>query len=158
MKSLLSLTFVSAVAAQLSGKVGPSTTRDAKTAKKVCSILDYGGSASATTDNGAALAKAWDACKAGGQILIPSGTYGLATWVDLAGGTGVSVNLEGLLVRISSGTAAGTMIAIRDTDDLELYSGNSKGAVQGLGYEFHKGKPTLSLSSRHQQEFDNADG
>lgn len=55
------------VAAQLSGTVGPTTSSAAKAAVKVCNILNYGGVASATVDNGAALQAAWDACKTGGQ-------------------------------------------------------------------------------------------
>lgn len=30
------------------------------------------------------------------------------------------------------------MFLIRDTTDFEFYSANSKGAIQGYGYEFHK--------------------
>lgn len=55
------------VGAQLSGSVGPTTSTAAKTAVKVCNILNYGGVASATADNGAAIQAAWDACKTGGQ-------------------------------------------------------------------------------------------
>lgn len=55
------------VAAQLSGTVGPLTTRAAKAAKKICNILDYGGVASATTDNSAAITAAWAACVSGGE-------------------------------------------------------------------------------------------
>jgi rhamnogalacturonan hydrolase len=125
------------VAGQLSGRVGPTTSRESKAAKKVCNIMNYGGAASPTTDNGAAIKRAWDDCKNGGQVYIPSGSYGLATWVDLSGGKGVSINLEGIIYRMSSGTAGGNMIAVQRTDDFEFYSGNSKGAVQGYGYEFH---------------------
>ncbi|KAK5651605.1 hypothetical protein OQA88_11878 [Cercophora sp. LCS_1] len=132
------LAVVPLVSAQLSGRVGPLTTREDKAAKKVCNILDYGGVASATTDNSAAITKAWDECKAGGQVLIPSGSYGLDKWVDLTGGKGVSINLEGIIYRISNATAGGTMISVQSTDDFEFYSGNSKGAVQGYGWEFHK--------------------
>lgn len=135
-------------AAQLSGPVGPKTPREAKAAKKVCNILDFGGVASATTDNSDAILKAWDACKSGGQVLIPSGSFGLAKWVDLAGGKGVSINLEGIIFRISGGAEAGTMISVQGTDDFEFYSGTSKGAVQGYGYEFHKGE-CLSLEYGH---------
>jgi len=126
--------------AQLSGRVGPTTSRDAKAAKKVCNILEYGGVASATTDNSVAITKAWDACRTGGQVLIPTGSFGLEKWVDLTGGKGVSINLEGIIFRISNGTAGGTMISVQSTDDFEFYSANSKGAVQGYGYEFHKGQ------------------
>jgi len=55
------------VASQLSGTVGPLTSRAAKAAVKVCNILDYGGVASATTDNSAAILDAWAACIDGGE-------------------------------------------------------------------------------------------
>lgn len=124
------------VSAQLSGTVGPTTTRAKKAATKVCNILDYGGTASATTDNSAAIASAWAACKTGGEVYIPTGDYGLGTWVTLTGGSSVSINLEGTIYR--TGTASGNMIFIEHTTDFEFYSANSKGAIQGYGYEFHK--------------------
>jgi rhamnogalacturonan hydrolase len=135
---VLFLSAASLAYAQLSGRVGPTTTRDAKAAKKVCNILQYGGVASAETDNSGAITKAWNDCKNGGQVYIPSGSYGLGTWVTLSGGKGVSVNLEGVIYRMTSGTAGGNMIAVQNTDDFEFYSGNSKGAIQGYGYEFLK--------------------
>ncbi|KAJ9133869.1 Rhamnogalacturonase A [Pleurostoma richardsiae] len=125
------------VAAQLSGSVGPTTTTAAKAAKKVCNIMNYGGTASATTDNSAAITSAWAACKGGGEVYIPSGSYGLSTWVTLTGGTGVSINLEGIIYRMTSGTAGGNMFMIEHTTDFELFSANSKGAIQGYGYQFH---------------------
>ena len=57
----------STVKAQLSGTVGPTTTRAAKAAVKVCNVLDYGGVASTTSDIGPPLASAWAACKSGGE-------------------------------------------------------------------------------------------
>ncbi|QSZ30244.1 hypothetical protein DSL72_004766 [Monilinia vaccinii-corymbosi] len=123
------------VSAQLSGRVGPTTSTASKAAKKLCNILDYGGVASATADNGAAILAAWKACISGGEVYIPSGSYGLGTWVTLTGGTGVSINLEGTIYR--TGTAGGNMIFIEHTTDFEFYSGNSKGAIQGYGYVFH---------------------
>jgi rhamnogalacturonan hydrolase len=135
---LLLLSVAAGAIAQLSGRVGPTTSREAKAVKKVCNILQYGGVASATTDNSAAITKAWSDCKSGGQVYVPSGSYGLERWVDLSGGKGVSFNLEGVIYRISNGTAGGNMIAVQRTDDFEFYSGNSKGAIQGYGYEFHK--------------------
>ena len=79
MKSAV-LSFISAsllalpalVSAQLSGTVGPTTSTAAKAATKVCNILNYGGVASASTDNGAALLAAWTACKSGGEGRILS--------------------------------------------------------------------------------------
>jgi rhamnogalacturonan hydrolase len=125
-------------AAQLSGRVGPTTTREQKAAKKICNILQYGGQASKAFDNGPAFAQAWSACKTGGQIYIPPGDYGLATWLDVSGGRGMSVNLEGVFHRISSATAGGNMFAFSNTDDFEFYSANSKGAIQGYGWERHR--------------------
>lgn len=122
------------VTAQLSGSVGPTTTTASKAAKKVCNILNYGGVASATTDNSAAITAAWAACASGGEVYIPSGSYGLGTWVTLNGGTGVSINLEGTIYR--TGTAGGNMIYIEHTTDFEFYSANSAGAIQGYGYQF----------------------
>ncbi len=130
------------VSAQLSGRVGPTTTREAKAAKKVCNIMNYGGAASASTDNGPAITKAWNDCKSGGQVYIPSGSYGLGTWLDLRGGNGVAINLEGVIYRMTSGTSGGNMIAVESTSDFEFYSANSKGAIQGYGYEFLKGEST----------------
>ncbi|CAN8103975.1 unnamed protein product [Discula destructiva] len=123
------------VSAQLSGSVGPTTTTAQKAAIKICNILDYGGVASATTDNSAAISAAWTACASGGEVYIPSGSYGLGTWVTLTGGKSVSINLEGVIYR--TGTASGNMIYIEHTTDFELYSANSAGAVQGYGYQFH---------------------
>ena len=57
----------SLVVAQLSGTVGPLTSRASKAATKTCNILDYGGVASATTDNSAAITSAWAACIDGGE-------------------------------------------------------------------------------------------
>ena len=52
-------------AAQLSGSVGPLTTRASKRSK-VCNVLNYGGVASKTSDIGPPLASAFAACKTGG--------------------------------------------------------------------------------------------
>ncbi|KAI1317826.1 pectin lyase fold/virulence factor [Xylariaceae sp. FL0255] len=124
-----------AISWPLTGTVGPTTTTASKAATKVCNILNYGGVASASTDNGAALSSAWAACKSGGEIYIPPGSYGLSTFVTLTGGTHVSINLEGTIYRTGS-TASGNMIAITDTTDFEFYSATSSGAIQGYGYQF----------------------
>ncbi|KAH8800026.1 pectin lyase fold/virulence factor [Hyaloscypha sp. PMI_1271] len=135
LSALGAILFSSFVSAQLSGDVGPSTTTASKAAKKVCNILNYGGVASKTTDNAPAIASAWAACKSGGEVYIPAGDYGFATWVTLTGGTAVSINLDGIIYR--TGTAGGNMIFIEHTTDFEFYSSTSKGAVQGYGYVFH---------------------
>lgn len=55
----------SLVTAQLSGSVGPLTSRESKRSK-VCNVLDYGATASKTSDVGPALASAFAACATGG--------------------------------------------------------------------------------------------
>ena len=55
------------VSGQLSGNVGPTTTTEAKRAKKICNVLDYGAKADKSTDIGPALSKAWSACVSGGM-------------------------------------------------------------------------------------------
>lgn len=128
--------FASAGLAQLSGTVGPLTTSAEKEAVKVCNILDYGGVASTDTDNGAAISAAWTACVDGGQVYIPTGDYGLATWVTLKSGSGVSINIEGTIYR--TGTDSGNMIYIQSSTDIEIYSATGTGAIQAYGYEFHE--------------------
>ncbi len=51
--------------AQLSGRVGPTTTRDTKRGT-VCNVLKYGGTATKTSDIGPAIESAFAACKNGG--------------------------------------------------------------------------------------------
>ncbi|RDI84892.1 hypothetical protein Vi05172_g4996 [Venturia inaequalis] len=124
------------VAGQLSGKVGPSTTVATKQAKLVCDVTNYGAVASATSDLGPALTKAFTACKAGGLIVIPAGDYGLATWVTLKGGSGWALQWDGIIYR--TGTAGGNMILITGADDVEVFSSTGLGAFQGYGYKIGK--------------------
>lgn len=51
--------------AQLSGRVGPTTTHDSKRGT-VCNVLNYKGVASKTADIGPAIQSAFAACKNGG--------------------------------------------------------------------------------------------
>jgi len=84
--STFSVLFLPAlVSGQLSGHVGPTTTRDAKRSKKVCNVLDYGGVASKTSDIGPPVVSAFAACKTGGtgnfyhardlRILMPASLH-----------------------------------------------------------------------------------
>ncbi|KAF2705800.1 glycoside hydrolase family 28 protein [Pleomassaria siparia CBS 279.74] len=123
------------VVGQLSGKVGPLTTHAAKTAKKTCSVLDYGAKADKSTDIGPPLAAAWAACKTGGTVVVPSGDYAMNTWVTLSGGSAWALQLDGVIYR--TGTAGGNMIFVGAVDDFELFSSTGKGAIQGNGYEIH---------------------
>ncbi|POS68801.1 murein transglycosylase [Diaporthe helianthi] len=132
---LATASLVLPAAAQLSGRVGPTTSTSAKQSK-ICNIMDYGGKADASADNGNAIAAAWKDCAPGGEVLIPEGDYGMATWVKLSGGKGTSINLEGTIYR--TGQDSGNMFMIEHSTDFEFYSATSKGAIQGYGYEFHK--------------------
>lgn len=123
------------VSAQLSGSVGPTTSYATKADNKICSVLDYGGLADNSTDIGPAITSAWDECKDGGVVYIPSGDYALDTWVTLSGGSSCAINIDGTLYR--TGTDGGNMIFIEHTTDFELLSSTSQGAFQGFGYEFH---------------------
>ncbi|KAK8209075.1 hypothetical protein M8818_003769 [Zalaria obscura] len=120
---------------QLSGSVGPLTSHATKAAKKTCNVLSYGGVADGKTDIGPAITSAFTACKSGGVVIIPSGNYALGTWVTLSGGNAWALQLDGIITR--TGTSGGNMIFIEHSTDFELFSSTSKGAVQGLGYEFH---------------------
>ncbi|KAE8445116.1 hypothetical protein EG329_013718 [Mollisiaceae sp. DMI_Dod_QoI] len=122
------------ISAQLSGPVGPKTSRASKRTK-VCSVLDYGGVASKTSDVGPPLTSAFAACKNGGTVYVPPGDYGMSTWVSLTGGKSWALQLDGVIYRV--GTAGGHMIFVGSTNDFELYSNTSKGAIQGYGYTFH---------------------
>ena len=62
--------------AQLSGSVGLTTSTAHKRSTKQCNILNYGGIASESYDNGPAIASAWADCKSGGEgMLSDKGLY-----------------------------------------------------------------------------------
>ncbi|KAG5930376.1 hypothetical protein E4U42_001621 [Claviceps africana] len=122
--------------AEVYGQNGATTSAASKRAIKVCNILEHGGVASRTVDNGPAIAAAWSACQAGGEVYIPAGEYGLGTWVSLANGKHIALNIEGTVFRTGSGP--GNMFLIQNSDDVEVYSATGLGAIQGFGYEFHK--------------------
>ncbi|KAJ5392486.1 Rhamnogalacturonase A [Penicillium cosmopolitanum] len=119
-----------------SWSVGPTTDYATKASTKTCSVLDYDGVADGKTDIGPAISSAWDDCKEGGVVYIPSGEYALGSWVTLTGGKSTAIRMDGTIYR--TGEDGGNMIFIEHTSDFELFSSNSKGAVQGYGYEFHK--------------------
>lgn len=133
---LLALTaLLTVTSAQLSGKVGPTTSAATKTARKTCNITSYGAKPGKGGDIGPAINSAFAACKSGGTIVIPAGDWGLGTWVTLNGGKGFAVQWDGTIYR--TGTAGGTMIAVSNSDDVEIFSSTGTGAFQGNGYEFH---------------------
>ena len=123
---------------QLSGKVGPLTSVASKRSVKQCSILDYGAKANSNADIATALTSAFNACKAGGVVVIPDGSFTLSTWVSLSGGKAWALQLDGTITR-GDNDDGGNMIMIQHTSDFELFSSTSKGAMQGLGYKLHGG-------------------
>ncbi|KUJ12472.1 Rhamnogalacturonase A [Mollisia scopiformis] len=135
MKLLLTLlNLLPLISAQLSGPVGPTTSRASKRTK-VCNVLDYGGVASKTSDVGPPLTSAFAACKNGGTVYVPPGDFGISTFVSLTGGKSWALQLDGVIYRV--GTGGGNMIFVGSTSDFEMYSSTSKGAIQGYGYTFH---------------------
>jgi len=117
---LLSLfVFALPVAAQLKGKVGPTTSTESKRAK-VCDVTKYGGVASKGSDIGPAITKAFAACKTGGtgmsylclrfhlrslvaneyyEVYIPPGDYGMSTGAEMSGGQDWALQLDGTIYR-----------------------------------------------------------
>ena len=132
----LAIALPALVVAELSGTVGPLTSHATKAAKKTCKITDYGAVADGKTDISSAVNSAFAACKTGGVVVVPSGNYALSTWLTLSGGSAWALQLDGVIYR--TGTDGGNMIMIKHSNDFELFSSTSKGAIQGLGYEFHK--------------------
>ncbi|KAL7278816.1 hypothetical protein ACG7TL_007833 [Trametes sanguinea] len=145
-KSLLaSLLLVSAACAQLSGRVGPTTSLSSKQST-ICNVLDYGGSIG-SADIGPAIASAFTVrinCvlkHSGSTLYVPAGNYNMQTWVTLNGGSKWAFRLDGLITRAS--TAGGNMIAVENANDFEFYSANSAGGIQGLGYQCRNAGPRL---------------
>lgn len=65
-------------------------------------------------------------------MYVPPGTYAISTWADLSGGASTAIQLDGTIFR--AGDAGGTMISVKHTADFELFSGSSRGALQGYRY------------------------
>lgn len=130
---VLASTLLGAAHAQLSGSVGPTTSYQSKAKVKICDVTDY--SDDVESDIGPALADAWGDCSDGGLVYIPPGTYDMVTCVQLKDGQSVAVQLDGIIQR-SDDEDCSHMIAFRSVDDLEFFSGTSKGAIQGFGYKY----------------------
>ena len=93
---------------QLNGANGPLSSRAVKTAKLACNVLSYGGKADNTTDSGLSLAATFAACKSGGTIIIPSGSYAMATWVTVNEGNAWVLQFDCIIYH--TGTPNGTII------------------------------------------------
>jgi rhamnogalacturonan hydrolase len=135
---LLALAWLAPVSvlAQLSGRVGPKVDFRTKAKTKTCDITDYGAKDGSKSDVGQAIVRAWQDCSNGGLVYIPPGTYTLKADITLKKGNSSAIQLDGVIER---GYHSGyQMILVRDCDDFEFFSGNSKGAIQGHGHEYLK--------------------
>lgn len=130
---ILVCTLLVQIQAQLSGSVGPLTSYNTKAKIKICDVTDY--SDSVKSDIGPALAAAWSDCSTGGLVYIPPGTYDMVTCVELKNGQSVAVQLDGI-IRRSDAADCSTLFMFRGINDFEFFSGTSKGAIQGFGYEY----------------------
>jgi rhamnogalacturonan hydrolase len=106
-----------------------------KAKTQVCDITDYGAITDGETDAGGAINEALAACQNGGLVYIPPGVFTIETCVVLNDGLASAVQLHGTLIRTT--TTCDYMISARACTDFEFFSGNSKGAIQGLVYELH---------------------
>ena len=115
--------------------VGALTPLSAKS--KVCNIMDYGAKADGETDISTAITSAFTECaKAGGATLyIPSGNYSLTKGVTLSGGSQWAFQLDGLITLTESGSYGGNAFVIENSSDLEFFSSNNEGAINGVGYQ-----------------------
>ena len=126
---------VEALGAQVDlSSVGPATPLSAKS--KICNILDYGGKADNATDVGPAIAKAFSSCAStgGATIYVPPGTYSLQTGVTLNKGGAYALQIDGLIVLTSDGSFNGNSFVIENANDVEVFSSNGLGAINGQGY------------------------
>lgn len=124
------------VQAQLSGSVGPLVDYTKKAKHKICDITDYGAVADGSSDIGDAILSAWDDCASGGLVYIPPGEYTLGQELELKDGKSSAIQLDGVISRGFDSDYQ--FFLIRDCEDFEFFSGNSKGAIQGYGYRYLK--------------------
>ncbi|PMD24596.1 glycoside hydrolase family 28 protein [Hyaloscypha hepaticicola] len=114
--------------------VGALTPLSSKT--KVCNILDYGAVADNSTDIGPAIKSAFASCAISGRatIYIPPGSYSLQTGVVLNKGSSYAFQIDGLITLTSNGSFSGNAIVIENASDVEVFSSNGLGAINGQGY------------------------
>lgn len=114
--------------------VGALTPLSSKT--KICNVLDYGAVADNSTDLGPAIKSAFSSCAitGGATIYIPPGSYSLKTSVVLNKGSAYALQIDGLINLTSDGSFSGNGIVIENASDVEVFSSNALGAINGQGY------------------------
>ena len=119
---------------------GPATSLASKRAQKVCTVA-------AGVDLGTSLPRAWDECKSGGVIVIPEGTHAMNSPVKLSDGSGVALQIDGIIdVHNPANQAA---IEISGTSDLEIFSSTGRGGLQGNGYLRRRDASTAGTKYQH---------
>lgn len=122
-------------AGQLVGHIGPTTSYTTKAKHKTCDITDYGAVDDGKTDAGPAIQSAWDDCYLGGLVYIPPGEFAVATFPEISNGVSSAVQLDGTILRTGTDTDS-NVFNVGNCTDFEFFSGNSKGWIQGYGYEY----------------------
>ncbi|TVY51695.1 Rhamnogalacturonase A, partial [Lachnellula cervina] len=145
----LLLSSVAQAAAQIdTTSVGAKTPLSSKS--KICNVLDYGAVADNKTDIGPAILKAFSSCATtgGATIYVPPGSYSLATGVALNKGSAYAFQIDGLITLTADGSFGGNAIVIENASDVEVFSSNGLGAINGQGY-LHR----ISASSQNARLF-----
>ncbi|KAG4418060.1 hypothetical protein IFR04_008797 [Cadophora malorum] len=132
--ALLFSSLVQAAAQVDKTSVGPLTPLSSKS--KICNVLDYGAKADNKTDIGPAILSAFSKCAStgGATIYVPPGSYSIATGVVLNKGSAYALQIDGLITLTSNGAFNGNAIVIQNTNDVEVFSSNGLGAINGQGY------------------------
>lgn len=114
--------------------LGASTPLSSKS--KVCNVLDYGAKADGKTDISSAVKSTFSQCVSGNRatLYIPPGSYSLAAGVTLSGASGWALKLDGLITLTADGSFGGNAFVIEKGNDIEVYSSNDLGAINGQGY------------------------
>lgn len=74
-------------------------------------------------------------------LLWQAEKLGLCRWMGSSIGLGARILKPfSMFADVRIRTTHGNMFMIKQSDDFEMYSSTSKGAIQGYGYEFHKSK------------------
>ncbi|KAF8602084.1 glycoside hydrolase family 28 protein [Ceratobasidium sp. AG-I] len=125
--------------AQFVGHVGPTVPATSKMYE--CNVLNYGAKADNKTDIGPAIKSAFSTCvikNPNSRLIVPSGNYLLSSTVILNAGSNWAFQLDGLITldysAYVSGALAGNGIVFQRMNELEVYSSNGQGAMQGQGY------------------------
>ena len=123
--------YASPLSTRSTGAITPLSSKST-----LCSILDYGAVADGQSDISAAINSAFSSCVKGkaATLYVPSGNYSLAKGVALSGASGWAFRLDGLITLTEAGSFNGNAFVIENGNNMEMYSSNNLGAINGQGY------------------------